>query len=456
MREKFIETIKKHKMINKGDNILIGLSGGVDSMAMLHLLLEYKSQLDFNIFIAHVNHGVREEAKLDQEFTKEYAEKLNLPFYTINVDMDGYAKEKKITSEEAGRILRYGFFKEILKEIGGGKIAVAHNLNDQAETILMRIMRGTGTDGLRGIEYTNREIIRPILDLSREELEDYIEKENIPIVQDHTNFMPIYTRNKIRLELIPYIEENFNPQLIESLTRLKDIAVRDISFLEKFTLNRFKKIVKSEDENKIILNRIDFNKEDKAIKLRLIRLAVENLLGDLQGINYINYLDLIDMIENSNTGSQMKIRDDYHLRLSYDEIIIEKFSKSLQKTYEIDFIDDIINLGNIVYEKEIISLDEYYNRKKEKNTRYFDLDKIKGDLKIRNRRPGDRFIPFGMTGSKKIKDYFIDEKIDKEKRDEIDLITDGEKIIWIVGYRTSNTTAIDDDTKRVLKISYGG
>ncbi|HLR36336.1 MAG TPA: tRNA lysidine(34) synthetase TilS, partial [Tissierellales bacterium] len=212
MEGKVLETIRNYNLIDEGDQVVIGVSGGPDSMALLYILLDIKKVIPFNIYVAHVNHGVRgEAANKDEEFVRNICKDLNFPFYSIKVNMYEYAKDHNMTGEEAGRKLRYDFFKKVLKKHGRGKIAVAHNKNDQAETLIMRFMRGTGIDGLKGIPYKRGNIIRPLLEINRDEIEAYIGENKIDTRLDKTNLEPIYNRNKIRLELMPYIEENFNP-----------------------------------------------------------------------------------------------------------------------------------------------------------------------------------------------------------------------------------------------------
>lgn len=456
MRKKFKETIDKHQMLKKGDNVLVAVSGGVDSMALLYLLLEVQAEYGINLYVAHVNHGVRgEEAKRDQEFVKNKTKELGLKFFTKNVDMDGYAKEHKITSEEAGRILRYDFFTEIIKSLGTGKIAVGHNLNDQAETLLMRFLRGTGIDGLRGIEFKNENIIRPILAISREELEDYIKEESIEITQDHTNFQPIYTRNKIRLELIPYIEKYFNPNLVATMERTAKLAEIDSNFLEKYSKNRYNEIVKLKTKNRVILNSDLFNKEDKSIKLRIIRLAIEDVNKSLQGISQAQVALIFDIFTSQDTGKKVNISNGIIAKVSYNDLSIEREVKE-QKSPDFNYsLEDGLLLEEIDYSFSLkIYPVEKLDKKFKDKTRYFDYDKISGDLRVRNRRKGDRFIPFGMKGSKKLKDYFIDEKVPRNLRDNLPIITDDKNIIWVVGYRMSNIYRIDSDTKNVLEISY--
>ncbi len=452
-----LDAITEYKLIEENDHIVVGVSGGPDSMALLYCLLEARKTIPFSIHIAHVNHGVRgEEARSDQLFVERISKELGLPYYTINVNMIEYGKERGITAEEAGRELRYGFFRDILERHGRGKIAVAHNMNDQAETLLMRIMRGTGPDGLKGMDYKSDDIIRPILGIDRKEIEDYIRQKGIETVLDKTNLQPIYSRNKVRLELIPYIEENFNPNIVTTLWRMSRIFSLDLNFLEEHTKIKFKNMLKSHDKNSIILHGDKFLVEDRSIQQRIIRNAILELNKSLQGISEGQIAGAVNLVNNLETGKEFHLSNDIILRINYDEIIIEK-SREREKiaySYDIDVPGSIILENGYCLETKIFTKDNDFVMEKTKNIKYFDYDKVEGNIRIRNRRDGDRFIPFGMKGSKKLKDYFIDEKVPRDLRDRIPLVVDNENIMWVVGYRISELYKITQDTKRILSISY--
>lgn len=445
--------ILNNNLITTNENIVVGVSGGPDSMALLYVLLDIRKDLNFNIIIAHVNHGVRgEEALSDQLFVERKAQELKVPYYFKNVDMDAYAKEMGITSEEAGRELRYGFFREILKSIGGGKIAVAHNKNDQAETLLLRIMRGTGIDGLKGMDFLAGNIIRPLLNITREEIEQYIYAGQIETVLDKTNLMPIYSRNKVRLELLQYIKENFNPNIINTLWRLSRTSNVDSKFLEEFTENRYNFIVKKVNKNSIILDGVLFIEENKSIQLRIIRNVISKIIGNLQGISEQNITLLVELFEGLETGKQLNLPNGIIGRISYNDLVIEKVEADVVKDF-----DYILNMGcNKYLELGLnISLSVVEGNKSikySKNVKYFDYEKISGDIRIRNRKTGDKFIPFGMNGRKKVKDYFIDNKIPKDLREKIPIIMDDENIIWILGYATSELYKVTDTTRKILII----
>ncbi|MGO1469418.1 MAG: tRNA lysidine(34) synthetase TilS [Tissierella sp.] len=460
MEEKVLNTICKYNMIDKGDNIVLGLSGGHDSIVLLHMLLYAQKKLSFNLILAHVNHGVRgEDALRDEMFVRNLSKRLDLQYFSTKVDMIGVAKEKNISEEEAGRELRYDFFRSIIKKLGKGKIAVAHNRKDQAETLIMRIMRGTGIDGLKGMDFKIGDIIRPILDIDRWEIEKYIEDNNIETVLDRTNLETIYTRNKVRLELIPYIEKNFNPNIIDTLFRLSENAKLDSEFLEKYTNDRYESSLKRRTDKSKVFDYNIFKDEELSIKKRIIRKSIENLNNSLQGIEHIHISSVIELFSRKETGKMINLPNDIVARISYDDLIIEKNKEnefnsfnSLEKNLIIG--ENILKEHNVELTLEVFNKKDIVLERQSKNVKYFDYDKIIDGIFIRKRKPGDRFVPFGMKGSKKLKDYFIDEKVPRQLREKIPLLVDGKNIIWVIGYRTNEIYKVDENTKTILKIKY--
>lgn len=444
--------IEKYKLLQGTVTVLAAISGGPDSMAMLHCLYKLKDEFEFDLLVAHVNHGVRAECAIrDQEFVKSEAKKLGLKYFTTNVDMVAYGKENKMTAEEAGRILRYGFFRKILQENGGGRIAVAHNKNDQAETVLHRIIRGTGLDGLRAMSMISGDIIRPMLNISRKDIEEFIEKNNIETMADHTNLQTIYTRNKIRLELLPYIRDNFNPNIIDSLYRLSEIAQLDLDILDSKIDEKFNFIVKKNTNNSIIFKGSEFIKLDKGTARRLIRKAIFNLFGNLNGFGEVHIQKVVELFEVGITGKSIDVGRGVVASVSYGNFIISKESaKDLKlEPFILKYGKNILEDWNlIVFVQDVDQLSET----KEISTAYIDKDKIQGSLVIRQRKTGDRINPIGMNGSKKIKDIFIDNKIPRDERDRIPILTDANGIIWIPKQSMDRNYKVDFHTKRILKV----
>lgn len=316
LKEKVIETIKKHNLINAGDRIVCGVSGGPDSISMLNILKELKEEkvFEFDIFVAHINHGLRENAKIDEKYVTQYCENNGIECFVLNTNIKKRAEKEKRGLEETGRIVRYEFFDKILNSTNSNKIAIAHNSNDNVETIIMNIIRGAGLSGLKGIEAKSGIYIRPLIESEREEIERYCEDKKLNPRHDESNDENIYTRNKIRNIAIPYIKKELNPNFLETITRLSDIAKDDLNYLDFQTENAFfdmcleeKNITENvynwEKEATIILDLRKFNKENKAIQKRVILYSINKIFGTTKGIEKIHIEDIIKLC-NNNIGNK--------------------------------------------------------------------------------------------------------------------------------------------------------
>lgn len=306
MKEKVLNTIKKYNLIKNGDKIILGVSGGPDSISMLDILCNIKkeNQIDFDIIVAHVNHLIREEAIDDEKYVQEYCEKNKIKYYIKRIDVQNIANEKKIGTEEAGRIARYDFFDEILQKTNSNKIGIAHNKNDKIETIIMHILRGSGISGLKGIEpIRDNKYIRPLIECERTEIEQYCEEHKLNPRIDKTNFENEYTRNKIRNIVIPYIKEEFNPNIIETINRLSELVTEEDNFIENVVEEQYQKILIKQEKNEIILKLKEFNNIEKVIKARMILYVTKQLTGSSQRIEKIHIQDIIKLCEN-NIGNK--------------------------------------------------------------------------------------------------------------------------------------------------------
>ena len=304
MKEKVIETIKKYNLINQGDKIVLGVSGGPDSISMLDILRQLKEKIGFEIYVAHINHMIREEAIDDEKYVQNYCQRNNIEFYAKSIDVLQIANSKKIGTEEAGRKARYEFFEEVLKKTGSNKIAIAHNKNDKIETIIMHLLRGSGLSGLKGIEpVRDNKYIRPLIECERQEIEKYCEENKLEPRIDKTNFENEYTRNKIRNIVIPYVKKEFNPNIIETLDRLSQVATDESNYIETQVQKIYRKILIEKNETQIILNLKEFNEQEKVIKNRIILFAIKELMGSSQGIEQIHLQDIIKLCSN-NIGNK--------------------------------------------------------------------------------------------------------------------------------------------------------
>ena len=316
MENKVLETIKKYNQIENGDSIVVGVSGGPDSICLLNILNEIKNKsiINFKINVAHINHMIREEAIDDENFVKEYCTKNNIPFFAKRIDILSKSKQEKAGTEETGRKARYEFFKEVMQKTNSNKIATAHTASDNAETVLMNIIRGSGTSGLKGIEPVRENVyIRPLIECERNEIEKYCEEKNLNPRIDKTNSENIYTRNKVRNLLLPYIKKEFNPNIINTLNRLSKISNDENKYLEKQVIKAYNEILERENlknkntkENSIILDLKKFNTQERVIKSRLILYTISKLLGNCQGIELIHINDIIKLCEN-NIGNKFLV-----------------------------------------------------------------------------------------------------------------------------------------------------
>ena len=306
MKEKVIQTIKKNKLIINGDKIVLGVSGGPDSISMLEILRKIKEEniIQFDIVVAHINHLIREEAVEDEEYVKKYCEKNGIECYIKRIDVQELAQNKKIGTEEAGRKARYEFFDEISQKTSSNKIAVAHNKNDKIETIIMHVLRGSGTSGLIGIEpIRDNKYIRPLIECERKEIEEYCDNQKLEPRIDKTNFENEYTRNKIRNIVIPYIKMEFNPNIIETINRLSDVVKEEETYINKIVEQTYKKLLIEKSKKEIVLDLKQFNEQDEVIKNRVILYTVKLINGSTQGVEKIHIRDIVKLC-NNNIGNK--------------------------------------------------------------------------------------------------------------------------------------------------------
>ena len=326
MEKKVLQTIKKYKLIENGDSIVLGVSGGPDSITMLDILnkLKINKEINFNIFVAHINHMIREEAIEDEKYVQDYCKKNNIKFYSQRIDVNKYANNNKMGTEEAGRKIRYNFFDEVMNLTNSNKIAIAHNRNDKIETILMNIMRGCGIQGLKGIEpKRENKYIRPLIECQRKEIEQYVINNNLNPRIDKTNYENEYTRNKIRNIVIPYINKEFNPNFIETMNRLSEVAVETENYLQKETIKTYEELKLSEQSKSITLNLKEFNKKDILIKKRILIYTINKVLGNVQNIEKVNIEDIIKMCENNIGNKYLKPNKNIKVMINNGKIFFE-------------------------------------------------------------------------------------------------------------------------------------
>lgn len=457
--EEIKQTIEREGLINKGEKVLVALSGGPDSVCLIHALKKLESTYGIRIYGAHLNHKIRGiEAQKDAMYAAKLCDKLEIPFFVKAIDVPEYAKENKLSLEDAARKIRYNMLFEVKSRINADKIAVAHNLDDQAETVLMRLMRGSGLKGLKGIDYLREDgIIRPLMDVSKDEINKYCEIHKLEPRIDKTNLEDEYTRNKIRLKLIPFIEEEFSHNIKETLARTANILREDSSYLDREANIYFDKEATIVSKDTIKFDSDELIAIHPSISKRIIRLGIEKIYGGLEGIENIHIEDVLNLSKNSKNQAMINLPKGIFVYKRPEGVYItlkEMVEKIVSFNHNIEYDDSVeIPEINMVIESKVMSKEKCMMLPTGQYTKAFDIDKIKGSLRVRARVDGDRMRPMGLGGTKKLKDIFIDLKIPRDKRDKIPLISDDEGILWMVGHKISEDYKIDENTEKVIRIT---
>lgn len=436
---KVIDKIKEKNLVEKNDRIVLGCSGGPDSIFLLEVMLKLKDEYNLTLVLAHINHLYRgNEADRDENFVRGLGEKYKISVFVKRKSMEETAKENKITLEEAGRKIRYSFFDEVLEKIEGNKVALAHNLDDQIETFLFRMIRGTSLEGLEGISEKRDKYIRPINEVYKKEIMEYLDENKISYVIDSTNLENDYTRNSIRLDLISFIEKKYNPKFKEKIGNL----LKEIREVNEIIEPDYSKYIK---EN--ILSVTELNKEkNDYIKGKIINTYLNNNGVPVSRKKIENIISIL----YSGGSKKIKLDKDYTMIKEYDKIFVVN-SKSAKK--EVKVVRAIIPF-EIEFGSYVISAFKE-NRKKDSNNEEFVTNLKEGDeLLIRGRTSGDKIIPIGMDNYKKIKDIMINSKVPKEERETIPIILLDNEIIWLAGIKKSKRFISENESEKniVLKI----
>lgn len=453
--DKVRDYVEKYSMIKNGDRIVVGISGGADSVCLLKVLKELEYEYSLHLTAVHIHHGIRgDEADRDMNHTLAFCESVGVECKVFHYNIPDIARKNGMTVEEAGRMMRYDTFKKVLDSCGANKIAVAHNLGDNCETIIFNMCRGSKLRGIGGILPIRDNIIRPLLGISRSEIEEYLEQNNIKYIVDSTNLSNDYVRNKIRNVVVPYLCENINTQSAVHIAAASEAALEAEEYMRLQTEKVSAEYLNITKESaSISVNIFDIH---KIIVKRVIREAIASQSGKLKDISSVHVEDIFALFRK-NVGKSVDLPYGLVAERTYDTIRIQK--KRLSGNTKTDVID--VTAGNIylckngvIVEFENIKKLEKINEIPEKlYTKWFDCDKIKNTLQIRNRLPGDYMIVDNKGSRKKLKDYFVNEKIPRDKRDEILLLADGNHILWVIGYRISEYYKITEDTDNVLCVN---
>ena len=474
MKRRLIENIKRGNMIVCGDSVCVGLSGGADSVCLFILLNEVKEELGFSLCAFHVNHNLRGNDSIrDRDFVRGICEKYDVPLYVFEHDIATEAAALKCGTEEAGRIARRRDAAECIKN-GASKIALAHHLNDQAETVLFNLCRGSSISGMCGIKPVNGYFIHPLLIFEKSEIIAELEKRNIGWCTDATNADTGYTRNCIRHEVIPLLENKINAQASVHLSAAAGDLQLAADLIDELSRDACKKYVKEIviEKKEITGNSSNaslsgsgmpelhvsaaLEKQNRLVQLNVLKLSLARLSGKTKDIERKHLEQMADLM-SAGSGSETDLPYGICAVKSYDGLIVKHRRAGCASDFETDFIPgETTAAGPFEITSRIIDAPRPENIEKNKYTKMFDYDIIKKNCTLRTRKPGDRMVIDSSGRTKKLKDILIDEKIERGKRDRLILLAEGSLIHWIIGYRMGESAKITDATVKAVQISVNG
>jgi len=432
MVTKIKNTIKQNNMLNRGERILVAFSGGADSVVLLDVLVALSEELGISVCAAHLNHMLRgKDADADAEFTRRRCEKYGIGYISECVDVAAYAKAKGESTELAARNVRYDFLRRAKVHFSADKIATAHNANDNLETILFNISRGSGIDGLCGIPPVRDDIIRPLIETTRAEIETFAKEKELSFCTDKTNAETVYSRNKLRHMALPVLSE-INPMAVENAARMSRLLREDAEFLKNAAINVAKEISLSEHACK----RLDMTKLSDGIFGRVCELFAKRALGkDNYTLEYKHISSIRKLASGNNPSGEIYLPDELCVRCEYEKLVFEKREESKK------FSAQKLDLGENIFGEYKIFLEKTKKNGKVNNSvnTFFVLcDKISGGLFVRPRKEGDRIKLLARPG-KSIKKMLIDERVPKNVRDKIPIIADEEKVLALFGFGTDES-----------------
>ncbi|QTA83770.1 tRNA(Ile)-lysidine synthase [Desulfonema limicola] len=459
-------TINKYRMLAPYDSVLAGVSGGPDSIVLVNVLRHFCSKFSLNLGIAHLNHCLRgENSDNDACFVAELSRRLELPCFIERKDVKLFQKQNKLSLEEAGRRVRYDFFEQTAKKNGYNKIALGHHADDNAELVLMYMIRGSGPRGLSGISpVRSQRYIRPLIHNTRHEIMEFIQTNDLAYVIDMSNQDTRYLRNRIRHQLIPDLKALYNPEISCSLNRLSSIIRDEEQWIEEITAPVFKSCVIWEKKGQINLCISELNKLHDSAKRRVIRKTIEQVKGSLRRISFSHIEDILTLAKTNKGPGALDLPDQVRVKKNHKSILIVKeksdlrsvhfnscldiipYKYTIQKPGSLNINETGMCLNFSVLETGFEDLDF-----RENNQAFFDMDMVKFPLIVRTFIPGDRFTPQGMTGTQKVKKFFINNKISAKDRARCPILVCQNKIIWLAGFRIDESVKVTQSTRKVLK-----
>lgn len=496
IERKVIGSVHAHRLVSPGDRIVVGVSGGADSVCLLHVLAMARQVLEIDLHVAHLDHQLRGvEAKADADYVSGVAQSLGIPCTVEQRDVAAYRQEAKCSVEEAARELRYSFLASVAGRVGASRIAVGHTRDDNVETILMHIVRGTGIDGLCGLApccplpgvrqclpgtvvQGDLRVVRPLLEVSRREAVDYCEEHGLGPRIDSSNLSPEFLRNRLRLDLLPLLRQ-YNPSIDQALLRLAGLAGEDMSFIQQQVADLWDQVARHE-ENAVRLDREEAAKLPAALQRRLLRAAVVHLIGDSRDIE-ASHVEAARSLLDKPVSKRVSLPRGIVCRGEYDHLVVERMPESADSAEPCAYgascpLPQIEGEAIFTLPGETVlpgwritasivgepldcapaqdSMSKISHRLPERLVAEFDLKKVGRKVFVRQRRAGDRFRPLGMDTSKKLQDFMVDARIPRAWRDRVPIVCSADQIIWVVGWRVDDRVKVTDASTDILRLEF--
>ena len=469
--------ISQHNMIEPDETVLVAVSGGADSLALLYGLHALRTQLNCRLHVVHLNHCLRPDADADADFVQQHASLLDLPCTVRRAEVPRLVKKWKLSVEAAGRKARYQFYETLCTEVGATKVALGHHHDDTAETVLMNLIRGSGATGLKGIApIRDLKIIRPLVGFTRQQIDAFLASIGVTPHHDATNTDRCYLRNRIRHELIPLLESNYNPNIRTGLNRTADVLGTESEYLDTIARAAFEACQISDTgkaigPHSIALNRTKFREYHVALQRRMLRQSVAEMLGNMNDLYFVHYEAMLNLIEGKAPNAALALPNSLRFRRIYQHLVFERCTSSerLFTGAADSFIYPLVVPGKTVIsalkaeitaEVSDVPSHEVLTPSDGEFEAIFDYEKLKetfadaSPVIVRNRQQGDRFQPYGMQGRKKIKDFLIDAKVPRSERDSIPLLVCEDQVLWIIGHTTCEPFKMTLSTRQYLYLRY--
>ena len=450
----FKESILTNGLVERGDKIILAVSGGLDSVVLLHLFLKIKSEWNLKLVICHINHNLRgAEANRDQLFVEKLAENRHIVLHTQSVDVLTFAKANKMGIEEAARILRYRALDALRTKLAYHKIATGHTADDQVETVLDHFLRGSGLRGLQGMEECRGNYIRPLLEFSRMQLSKYAVQNKISHIEDTSNNNLDFKRNRIRHELIPHLETAFNPNIRQMILRTSEIFSEAENYFQKKADEIFESLVFFQNKNEIVLDIKSFLGYFKVLKKYTLIKAFQELKIDRNSLNFIAFQRILTLIENQKIGKRIQINTDFEVLVDHDGLVVHKVqNQTPQKTeFSLSQKGREVTYNDYLFSWNVSKKSEIAKYKQNPNIEFFDAGKLSKQLVLRSFNSGDHFKPINFSGEKKISKYFSDKKVPLRKRKRIPILKSDNRVAWVCGYCLDDAYKVTSITEHVLK-----